>query len=150
MTERVPSTGDQEIELVWQGRQIFGLVGMRDLARMLPRNTCDLPPIDTDQTDRDFAVFIGTQPVTEEAVTKILERGKDPRVLLWSPANCEGRADRLIDFAAYRKLMADWEGKETEDAVAVINWVANSLQSDLGRDRQDRSPTATHAAASTP
>ena len=29
--------------------------------------------------------------------------------------------------------MADWEGKDTEDAVGVINWVANSLQTELGR-----------------
>ena len=57
---------------------------MRDLARVAKEHL-RLPPIDTDQTDRDFACFISTQPVKEEAVTKILDRGKDPRVLLWSP-----------------------------------------------------------------
>jgi hypothetical protein len=126
-------TGDQETELVWKGRQVTGIAGMRDLAKVA-KEKLRLPLIDTDQTDHDFACFISTHPVPEDDITKVLERGKDARVLLWSPAELrmEDR-ERLLDFTAYRKLVADWEGKDTEDAVAVINWVANSLQTELGR-----------------
>jgi hypothetical protein len=126
-------TGDQETELVWKGRQVTGIIGMRDLARVAKENL-RLPPIDTDQTDHDFACFISTKTIPEESITKVLERGKDPRVLLWSPGDLRmEERERLHDFAAYRKLVADWEGKDTEDAVAVMNWVANSLQTELGR-----------------
>lgn len=125
--------GDQEIEVVWQGRQVTGLVAMRDLGRAA-RDGQSLPAIDSDQTDRDFAAFISTQSVISSQVAKLLDRRKDPRVLFWTPGELRtDERDRLIDFAAYRKLVTDWQGKETEDAVAIINWVANALQSDLGK-----------------
>jgi len=92
-----------------------------------------LRSIDTDQTDLDFAVFVGTKPVGQEIINKLLAARKDPRVLIWAPAeHTHEERDRLVDFAAYRKLIADWQGKDTEDAVAVINWVANALQTGLG------------------
>ena len=37
-----------------------------------------------------------------------------------------------MDFAAYRKLISAWEGKDSEDAVSIINWVAESLRTDMG------------------
>ncbi len=93
-----------------------------------------LPPIDTDQTDGDFACFISTRPVPEDEITRILERGKDPRVLLWSPGELRlEERERLLDFAAYRKLVADWEGKDTETPSRWSTGVANSLQTELGR-----------------
>lgn len=126
-------TGDQELEVVWQGRQIAGRVGMRDLGRMFSENQI-LPSIDSDQTDYDFAVFVGTRHVADASVLKLIERRKDPRAILWTPAELtQEERDRLIDFAAYRKLVSDWQGKETEDAVAVINWVSNTLQTDLAK-----------------
>lgn len=124
-------SGDQNLEVVWQGRQITGRVGMRDLGRMFADNQ-PLPPIDSDQTDLDFAVYIGTRHVADLSVLKLIERRNDPRVLLWTPAELtQEERKQLIHFAAYRKLIADWQGKETEDAVAVVNWVANALQSEL-------------------
>src|SRR5262249_49601432 len=44
--------------------------------------------------------------------------------------------DRLLDLAAYRKLAADWGGKESEDALAVVNWLADSLRTDMGKIAQ--------------
>ena len=124
---------DRELEAVWQGRQIAGRVGMRDFGRMAAESQ-PLPPVETDQSDLDFAVYVGIRHVPEASVLKLIERRKDPRVLLWTPSEqTQEERDRLIDFAAYRKLVADWQGKETEDAVAVINWVSNTLQSDLAR-----------------
>ncbi|HYB04190.1 MAG TPA: hypothetical protein VED17_07000 [Nitrososphaerales archaeon] len=127
------SRGDQTMEIIWQGRQIFGLVGMRDLAK-IPGDGFYLPSVSSEETDRDFAVFIGTRPMGHEVVGKILANKKDPRVIIWTPGEMTHEEfDRLIEFAAYRKLVADWQGKETEDAVAVINWVADTLQTDLGK-----------------
>ena len=124
---------NKTIEISWQGRQVFGLVTMRDLGRVANDNL-PLPSIDSDQTDLDFAVFIGTKPVESSAIDKLLARRKDPRILFWTPDSLTSEErDRLIDFAAYRKLVSEWQGKETEDAVAVINWVASSLQTDLGK-----------------
>ncbi len=126
-------SGDQNLDVAWQGRQITGRVGMRDLGRMFAENQ-SLPPIESDQTDLDFAVYIGTRHVADASVLKLIERRKDPRVLLWTPAELtQEERDRLIEFAAYRKLVSDWQGKETEDAVAVVNWVSNALQSDLAK-----------------
>jgi len=126
-------SGDQNLDVIWQGRQISGRVGMRDLGRMFSDNL-PLPPIESDQTDLDFAVYIGTRHVADASVLKLIERRKDPRVLLWTPAELtQEERDRLVDFAAYRKLISDWQGKETEDAVAVVNWVSNALQSDLAK-----------------
>jgi len=106
---------------------------MRDLGRMASDNQA-LPSIGSDQTDLDFAVYVGTRYATQAAVTKLLDRRKDPRVIVWTPAELtQEERDRLVDFAAYRKLISDWQGKETEDAVAVINWVANALQADLAK-----------------
>ena len=49
-------SGDQEIDVNWQGRQVSGLIGMRDLGRVHAEKQM-LPTIDSDQTERDFAVF---------------------------------------------------------------------------------------------
>jgi hypothetical protein len=126
-------SGDENMDVVWQGRQITGRVGMRDLGRMFTDNQ-PLPPIKSDQTDLDFAVYISTRHVSDTVILRLIEQCKDPRVILWTPAELTSEErDRLIDFAAYRKLVSDWQGRETEDAVAVLNWVFNALQSDLAK-----------------
>jgi hypothetical protein len=126
-------SGDQNMDVFWQGRQITGKVAMCDLRLMFSENQ-PLPPIESDQTDLDFALYIGTFHVADASVLKLIERRKDPRVLLWTPAELtQEERDRLVDFAAYRKLISDWQGKETEDAVTVVNWVSNALQSDLAK-----------------
>ncbi|MGE5418495.1 MAG: hypothetical protein ACM3N1_00160 [Accumulibacter sp.] len=128
------SPQDTQIELLWNGKQVFGIVGMRDLNDVAAKNSF-LPSIDTDATDNDFAVYISTIPVDDKSIQKILAmQQRDPRIILWSPAplTTEER-DRLLDFAAYRKLVADWTGKDSEDAILVINWVSNSLQAELAK-----------------
>ncbi len=125
---------DQRIEIIWQGREITGNIGMRDIGRFASENR-PLPAINSDETDQDFAVFVGTKPVSQAAINKLLSnQRKDPRFILWTPdeLNTEEH-DRLLDFAAYRKLVSDWQGKDTEDALSVVNWVYNSLQTDLAK-----------------
>ncbi len=126
-------SGDQEIDVDWQRRQVFGLVGMRDLGRVHAENQI-LPLIDSDQSGRDFAVFVGTKPVSQDMINNLLSKRNDSRLILWSPSDLtKEENDLLLNFAAFRKLISDWQGKETEDASAVVTWVANSLQTDLGR-----------------
>lgn len=106
---------------------------MRDLGRMASEKQA-LPSIDSDQTDLDFAVYIGARHAAHTSVVKLIERRNDPRVIVWTPAELtQEEQDRLIDFTAYRKLASDWQGKETEDAVAVINWISHALQADLAK-----------------
>jgi hypothetical protein len=125
--------GDQDIDVNWQGRQVIGLAGMRDLARVVSENG-RLPAVESDQSDRDFCLFVSSRRMTDEQIGKLVDRVKDPRVLFWTPD--ELRTDersRLIEFAAYRKLVEDWRGKETEDAVGVINWVSQTLSTEMGK-----------------
>jgi len=125
--------GDMDITINWQQRQIDGMVAMRDLRRIAAENL-PLPAIESDVTDRDFAVFIATSPIPANMVQQLLSRNKDPRVIFWVPDDLTPEEkDRLIDFAAYRKLVSTWGGKETEDARAIINWVFNALQTELAK-----------------
>lgn len=123
---------DQTIEIDWQGRRITGIVGMRDLVR-LSADLLNLPELATDRDHHDCAAYVSTRPVGSEAALKLLVKRNDPRVLLWSPSDLtpQERA-RLIDFSAYRKLVADWQNKETEDALGVISWVSHALQTEMG------------------
>ena len=124
--------GDQPIDITWQGRQITGTVGMRDPLKLTADNH-NLPELSTDQTHYDFGAYISTKVVSDEICQKLLSRRNDSRVILWTPADLTSQErDRLIDFAAYRKLVADWQNKETEDAVAVISWVNNALKTEMG------------------
>jgi hypothetical protein len=119
--------GDQDISIEWQRREIFGLVGMRDLPKLQADNH-SLIDLQTDDTHRDFALLISTKQASAEVCSKLLNNRKDPRILLWCPdALSTQERDRLIDFAAYRKLVGDWQGKDSDDAQAVINWVSGKL-----------------------
>ena len=79
------TTGDQTMDINWQGRQIAGTGGHARPARMAAENAPLAAPIDTDQTDLDFAVYISTKPVGAERLHKLLE----PRARI--RASCSGR-----------------------------------------------------------
>lgn len=121
---------DLTIEITWQGRVISGNVGMRDFSNVIHNG---LPPIRTDDTENDFSFYIGIRHVEQETIDKLIKTSNDPRIILWNPdsRNTE-ETDRLIRFAAYRKLITTWAGKDSEDAVTIVNWVSNNLQSELG------------------
>ena len=125
--------GDQTIEILWQNRKTEGLIGMRDLGRIASENKA-LPAIESSETGDDFAVFIGTRPVDMESIEKLLLQRQDPRLILWTPGEMtQEEMDRLITFAAYRKLIYAWQGKESEDAITIVNWVYDQLQTEIGR-----------------
>ena len=126
------STRDLPIEISWQGRIISGVVGMRDFATIMQHNS-GLPPIRTDDTENDFAIYIGIRHVEQDVIDKLIKAANDPRISLWNPdSRTTEETERLIRFAAYRKLVATWAGKDSEDAVTIINWISNNLQTELG------------------
>jgi hypothetical protein len=132
-SEPLMGGGEFDLEVTWLGRQVTGFVSMRDLAKTVADNL-RLPPIESDRTDRDFALFVSSRPAESKHIVSLLARYKDPRAIFWTPDTLRTEeTDRLIEFAAYRKLVNDWSGKDTEDAVTIINWVANALRTDLGR-----------------
>jgi hypothetical protein len=124
--------GRTTISVVWKGRELEGQVSLQDLVRAA-NDFAPLPAVDTEESEQDFAVYISTKPATQEAVVKLISRTKDPRVLFWTPAEltAEERA-RLLDFAAYCRLVESWQGKTSDDASTVINWVSENLQTQLG------------------
>ena len=91
-----------------------------------------LPPINSADTDHDFAVFISNRPCGDK-VTELAKKVGEPRTLFWTPAQLTPQEqDRLLDFAAYRELVKDYQHKDTEDAKEVVQWVANRLKDEIG------------------
>lgn len=129
----IAKTGDQAIETTWKGRQVSGMVRMRDFTQMASEQS-HVQSIESEQNDQDFAVWISQKHAAEGSVDKILKMGYEPRNIFWTPGelNQEER-ERLLDFAAYRELVEFWQGKESEDAVAIINWVSNALETEMGK-----------------
>ena len=104
---------------------------MRDLLDIASKGQA-LPPLNTADTDHDFAVFISNRPCGDK-VADLAKNVKDRRILFWSPAQLTAQEkDRLLDFAAYRELVKDHQHKDTEDAKEIIQWVANRLKDEIG------------------
>lgn len=119
---------DEEYQIEWHGRMVKGMVYMRDL---LDKQT-PLLPINSADTDRDFAVFISSRPCGDK-VAEIAARVKEPRALFWTPDDLSpAERDRLIDFAAYRQLVSEYRNKDTVEAKDVLTWVADRLKGDIG------------------
>jgi hypothetical protein len=121
----------EDVELEWHGRTIKGRVYMRDLLDIASKGQA-LPPVNTADTDHDFAVFISNRPCGDK-VTELAKKVGDPRMLFWTPATLVPQErDRLLDFAAFRELIKDYQGKDTEEAKEVVQWVANRLRDEMG------------------
>ncbi len=121
------------LEINWQGRQITGLIAMRDFVSM-PVNGQNFPAIQSDEDEHDFAVYVASRPVPFTILAELLEKIPDGRILLWTPDELNHEEKNyLLDFAAYLKLIQDNSGNESEDARAIINWVADHLKADMGK-----------------
>ena len=121
------------IDILWQGRHIYGRIDMVDINRIVAEGT-PLTGIYTDQDDLDFCckncqvAGSGKDPGYANAT------GKRQRILFWVPDNLNHEEKSLLlDFAAYRKLVSSWEEKDTDDAVTIINWVAGKLKTEMGK-----------------
>jgi hypothetical protein len=121
----------EDFEVEWHGRTVKGRVYMRDLLDIASKGQA-LPPINSPDTDHDFAVFISNRPCGDK-VTELAKKVNDPRTLFWTPSQLVPQErDRLLDFAGYRELVKDYQGKDTEDAKGVVQWVANRLKDEIG------------------
>ena len=104
---------------------------MRDLLDIAGKQS-PLPTLNTADTDHDFAVFISSKPCGDK-VAELAKRVKDPRVLFWTPDDLNpSEQDRLLDFAAYRELVGEYNNKDSQDAKDVMNWVADRLRNEIG------------------
>lgn len=120
-----------DITVKWHGREISGRVYMRDLLSIAKRSAT-LPNINSPATGLDYAMFISSAPCSAE-LDDLIKDHKDPRVLFWSPdALTASEQSLLIDFAAYRRMVAEYVGKDTEDARIVLEWVKGQLNANLG------------------
>ena len=123
----------KQVETKWQGRQIFGTIAMRDFTQMVASGH-QFPLIVSDQNEEDFAVYVATKAVSTKTLAEVLKSVKDRRILLWTPDELNhDESQRLLDFAAYLRLINEWGGKDTEDAIAVVNWVATRLKTEMGK-----------------
>jgi hypothetical protein len=124
---------EQSLEIIWQKRQVKGLVGMRDLLAWSKENR-PLPRLNTPETENDFALYISSRPVPLETLKKLLVQQQDPRVLFWSPAELTyDERGLLCDLAAYRKLYELWNGRDSDEALEIIEWMSQALQDGMAR-----------------
>ena len=122
----------QDITIRWHGREISGRVYMKNLQDIVRRSGL-LPNINSADTGLDFAVFISNTPLTVTEQDRLVKDKADPRVLCWTPdALTPAEQSLLIDFTAYRTMVAEAIGKETEKAKIILDWVQGRLASQMG------------------
>jgi hypothetical protein len=120
----------RDIEVSWLNKEVIGRVEMLDLMR----SDRVIPPLETEQTNYDFGVIIGTSTIPDDKIPQIVRARKDRRIIVWTPGELtHEEKEGIISFAAYRKMVADYGGKETDDAQTIIQWVLAQLQSEIGK-----------------
>jgi len=120
-----------DLTIRWHGREISGRMFMRDLLDIGRRNA-QLPSINSAETGLDFHVYISSTAAVQELDTLVKSKD-DPRVLFWSPDKLNPSEENLLlDFAAYRRMVAECIGQETENARIILNWVQGRLRESMG------------------
>ncbi len=120
-----------DILLKWHGREVTGRVYMRNLLDIATRGAM-LPSINSAETGLDFAVFISNTPASA-TLEKLARLRGDPRALYWSPdALTPAEESLLLDFAAYRSMVAEAVGKESDKAKLLLDWVHGRLKAQMG------------------
>lgn len=120
-----------DITVKWHGREISGRAYMRDLLSIAKRSN-PLPNINSPATGLDYAMYVSSTPCLDE-LDNLIKDQKDARVLFWSPDGLTASEQSLlVDFAAYRRMTAEYVGKDTEDARIVLEWVKGQLSANLG------------------
>jgi len=120
-----------DITIKWHGREISGRVYMRDLLSIAKR-AAPLPNINSPATGLDYAIFISSTPCLDE-LDGLIKDHKDPRVLFWSPDDLTTSEEALlVDFAAYRHMVAEYLGRDTEEARIILEWVRGQLGVNIG------------------
>jgi len=121
----------RDIAIKWHGREIIGRVYMRNLLDTAKRSTL-LPSINSADTGLDFAVFISNTPAGSELEKLARDKG-DSRVLYWAPDTLTPAEESLLlDFAAYRSMVAEAMGKDSDKAKLILDWVQGRLKAQMG------------------
>lgn len=127
----VAPSSDQYITVKWHNREIHGRIFMRNLLDHESKGSL-LPSVNSSETGLDFHVFISSSPC-ENLIKKFTEKQKDARTVFWSPDELTAtEKDLLIDFASYREMIAEYKGKDTDEAREIITWVQNKLNGQMG------------------
>ncbi len=128
--EIAPAT-QTDIAIRWHGREISGRVYMRDLLSIAKR-AMPLPNINSSATGLDYALYVSSAPCQDE-LDGLIKDQRDPRVLFWSPDTLTASEQSLLtDFAAYRRMVAEYLGKDTEESRLVLEWVRGQLSASMG------------------
>jgi hypothetical protein len=127
----IAPSSQKDVTVRWHGREITGRVYMRDLLDIAERDAL-LPSINSAETGLDYAVFLSSTSAMDQ-LDKLVEMKKDPRILFWSPdALTPSEQSLLVDFAAYRTLVAEHGGREDQPAKDVLDWVQGQLRDQMG------------------
>ena len=127
----VAPSSQKDISIKWHGRESTGRVYMRDLLDLTKREA-PLPSINSAETGLDYAVFISATPAADQ-LDQLVVTKKDPRVLFWAPdALTPSEQSLLVDFAAYRTLVAEFRGRDDQLAKDVLGWVQGQLRDQMG------------------
>ena len=125
--------GQTNLEIVWHNRKVAGRALMRDLVRIAGSPTASLPSVNSSETGQDFFVFVSSRQVERDMLDALVAQKRDPRILFWAPdALTTVEQSLLVDLAAYRSLVRDHAGQETQKAQEVLAWVQGRLQRDMG------------------
>ena len=130
---KVAPNNQIEENIYWKNREISGSFLMRDISRYITQDY-PFPILETSDTDHDFMVLIGKQPLEPNSITNLLDVRKDPRILLWTPGEIkQEEQDYLINYATYRIMITQWSEKDNDDARTIIDWVSEQLQVEIHR-----------------
>ena len=127
----IAPSSQEDVTVKWHGREITGRVYMRDLLDIAKRGAL-LPSVNSSDTGLDYAVYVSSTPAVGQ-LPALLKSKKDPRVLFWSPGELTpSERSLLVDFAAYRSLVAEFGGRDTQEAKDVLDWVQGQLGDQMG------------------
>ena len=122
----------QDITIRWHGREISGRIYMKNLQDTARRSGL-LPNINSTDTGLDFAVFVSNTTLDDKEQNRLIKEKADPRVLFWTPDTLTpSEQASLIDFTAYRTMVAEAIGKESEQAKSILDWVKGRLAAQMG------------------
>jgi len=127
----IAPSSQEDITVRWHGREITGRVYMRDLLDIAKRGAL-LTSINSADTGLDYAVYVSSTPAVGQ-LPSLVKSKKDPRVIFWSPDELTpSERSLLVDFAAYRSLVRDFGGRDTQEAKDVLDWVQGQLGDQMG------------------
>ena len=127
----IAPSSQEDVTVKWHGREVTGRVYMRDLLDIAKRGAL-LTSVNSSETGLDYAVYVSSTPAVGQ-LPALVKSKKDPRIVFWSPDELtSSERSLLVDFAAYRSLVRDFGGRDTQEAKDVLDWVQGQLGDQMG------------------